>query len=32
MKKAFADLLSGELGGRGVARRFTPGAGVEVAY
>jgi hypothetical protein len=32
LKRMLGDILNGELGGRGVARRFTAGAGTEYAY
>jgi hypothetical protein len=32
LKRMLGDVLNGELGGRGVARRFTAGAGTEYAY
>ena len=32
LKKMFADVLSGEIGARGVGRAFTPGAGREFAW
>jgi hypothetical protein len=32
LRKALADVISGEIGGRTTRRSYTPGTGVQVAY